>query len=152
MDTTTINDRFAAAMRHLAKTKWRRRINSLAIEAGISSGYISEICSGKKHPSLAVQEALARAAGHTHDEMIAIGRSILETGHPHYEDAVEPVEKPPPNEMNNQSEVIGMLIAALDGITAELQSVKAEIKQLRMGGQNQNRDVTLGEDVGRRSN
>jgi len=71
---------FHAALCHLSRTKWKRKLKTIALNANISSGYISDLINKKKKASYKKQKAIIAAMGETWESFNQIGRSILETG------------------------------------------------------------------------
>jgi len=74
---------FHAALCHLADTKWKRKLKIIALNANISSGYISDLIYKKKKASYKNQKAIVAAMGETWESFNDIGLSIMETGSPH---------------------------------------------------------------------
>jgi len=75
--------RFLAAFGFLLDHEWKRRQKVLAIDAGISPGFISDIKNGKNIAGDEMQAVFAEKMGYPNfDDFIALGRSLIETGQP----------------------------------------------------------------------
>ena len=67
---------FRLALKYIIKTYWHRKQKALAADAGISEPMISYVVTGKENMSLNKQTAIAKAAGYSYENFIALGRMI----------------------------------------------------------------------------
>lgn len=67
---------FRSALKFIIKKDWDRKQKVLAMEAGISEGHLSDIVKNKKPASFKTQVALAKAAGFSYENFLALGRKI----------------------------------------------------------------------------
>ncbi|MFH0995766.1 MAG: helix-turn-helix transcriptional regulator [Pseudomonadota bacterium] len=72
-------ERFHAAFVYLLNKEWQRKQKALAIDVGVSPGFISDIKSGKNKANDEVQAKFADIMGYPNfDDFIALGRSLIE--------------------------------------------------------------------------
>jgi hypothetical protein len=75
--------RFQAAFNYLLDRDWKRRQKVLAIEVGVSEGFISSIKKGMTAVGDELQIAFAEKMGYKNfDDFINLGKWIIETGEP----------------------------------------------------------------------
>lgn len=71
--------RFLEAFRYLLDRDWTRRQKALAIDVGVSPGFISDVKNGKSIASDATQALFSEKMGYLNfDDFIDLGRSIIE--------------------------------------------------------------------------
>ncbi|VFQ43481.1 hypothetical protein [Desulfoluna butyratoxydans] len=70
-------NRFMRALQHVVEKDWHRKKSVLALESGISGGYLSEVLNGNKRASFDKQNAIVKACGYTYDDFLALGESLL---------------------------------------------------------------------------
>lgn len=78
----SISDNFQAALVHLLEKGGRGAQSRLARQQQIDKGYLSAIIKGRKPGSEEVRSKIAEHFQLTYEEMLALGRSLLETGAP----------------------------------------------------------------------
>ncbi|SCY84372.1 hypothetical protein [Desulfoluna spongiiphila] len=70
-------NRFLRALQRVVEKDWHRKKSVLALEAGISGGYLSEVLNGNKRASFDKQHAIVKACGYSYDDFLALGESLL---------------------------------------------------------------------------
>jgi transcriptional regulator with XRE-family HTH domain len=70
--------RFLKALEHEAKQNWYRQQSTLASEAGITSGYLTDILKNRTTPSFKVKNAIARACGYEYEAFLEYGKNLLD--------------------------------------------------------------------------
>ncbi|MBM9514053.1 hypothetical protein [Desulfogranum marinum] len=78
----SISDNFQAALIHLLETEGRGAQSRLARQQHIDKGYLSAIIKGRKPGSEEARSKIAAYFQLTYEEMLALGRSLLETSVP----------------------------------------------------------------------
>ncbi|NOX34552.1 MAG: hypothetical protein GXP56_12620 [Deltaproteobacteria bacterium] len=72
-----IYKKFLATLKYEAKKNWYRQNNILAMEAGISSGSLTEILKENSKATFETREALARACGYEYEDFLEFGKELL---------------------------------------------------------------------------
>lgn len=97
--------RFLAALSYRLEHGWKRRQKALAIDSGVSPGFISDIKNGKNAAGDEMQAILAEKMGYPNfDDFIALGRSLIETGIPPEKINLPQLEQPLVVQVNSHTE------------------------------------------------
>ena len=82
MNDADTYDYFLAALSHTVKKTGRGAITSIAIDAGISHGYLSQILSKKKSKKAGFQAQIniAKACGSSYEDFLMLGKKLLKEG------------------------------------------------------------------------
>lgn len=103
--TNLISSQFHAALNHLLRQKGRGAQTRLAIEQNIDRGYLNAIIKGRKPGAEDIRTKIATHFGMAYEDMLVLGRRIIEGGgdlEPKDETAQEalPPAEPLKNERN----------------------------------------------------
>lgn len=73
-----IYKRFLTALSHEVKQNWHRQQSTLAMEAGISSGSLTDILKGSSKATYETRASLAKACGFEYENFLDYGKTLIE--------------------------------------------------------------------------
>ena len=113
MNDADTYDYFLAALSHTVKKMGRGAITTIAIEAGVSQGYLSQILNKKKAKKAGFQAQLkiAKACGYSYEDFLMVGKKLLEKGQ-----EAETADDPPETKQQKPQPPVGNVIRVYNNI------------------------------------
>ena len=139
-------NRFMQALQYVVEKDWHRKKSALAIDAGVSGGYLSEVLNGNKRASFLKQNDFVKACGYTYDDFLAIGESLLtgeDLGGLKKSSDVNLTKKVPTKdvkvgkkmEVQELKEILQHYKGELTELREEIRYLRGELKEARRGAE-----------------